>query len=149
MAATTGNTSPIFIGAANLTPVRINAANNNPDLSSTASIFQLVTGSTDGTRVDGVRFRNAQNIAASASSAMLHRIYWYNGSGMTNSNFRLVGEVATAAATRSNGVTVGATSIYTFDQPLIMGAGQSLWVSQSVYIGQQDQFDAMAFAGNY
>lgn len=149
MATTTGNTTPIFIGSANLTPVRITGANNTPDLSSTASVFQLVTAGTDGTRIDGIRFRNTANIAASASQATLHRVYFYNGQGLTNSNFRLIGEVATPAGTARTATNIGATSIYTFDQPLIIGSGQSVWVSQSLYGGPQDQFDAMAFAGNY
>lgn len=136
------NTVPIFTKAGNFTPARIAAANTAADGSGT--LVTLVTAATDGTRVDGVRFRNAQASAA-ASSNMVHRIFLTDTSG---ANPRLVGEVATAAATRSTSA-VGATSIFTFDQPLIMKSGQLLQVIQSVYAGAQDQVDAIAYAGDY
>ena len=134
------NTNPIFVKQGNIGVARIAAANTASDGSGT--LVTLVTSSVDGTRIDGVRFRNSQATAA-ASSAMVHRIFWYNGV-----NYRLVGEVATAAATRSTSA-VGATSIYTFDQPLLLKTGESVLVCQSVYAGVQDQFDACAFAGDY
>jgi len=136
------NTSPIFIRQGNFTPARLVAANTASDGSGT--IYTVVTAAVDGTRVDGVRFRNSQATAA-ASSAMVHRIYLSNTSG---SNYRLIGEVVTAAATRSVSA-VGATSVFTFDQPIIMQSGQIMAVSQSVYVGVADQFDAVAFAGDY
>jgi hypothetical protein len=76
---------------------------------------------------------------------MVHRIFLTDASGTTPT---LVGEVATATATRSVSA-VGATSIFTFDQPLIMKSGQLLRVIQSVYAGAQDRFDAFAYAGDY
>jgi hypothetical protein len=136
------NTSPIFILSGNNTPARITGATTTSDGSITTNLVTIVTASLDGTRVDGVRFRNSQTTAA-ASSNMVHRIFWYNGV-----NYRLVGEVATAAATRTTSV-IGATSIYTFDQPIILKTGESLLVGQSVFAGAQDQFDAQAFAGNF
>jgi hypothetical protein len=136
------NTSPIFISRGNILPARIAAANTASDGS--GSLVTLVTGSTDGTRVDGVRFRNSQ-LTAAASSNMVHRIFLSNTSG---SNYRLIGEIATAAATRSV-TAIGSTSIFTFDQPIIMLSGQIMAVCQSVYAGVQDQFDACPFAGDY
>jgi hypothetical protein len=76
---------------------------------------------------------------------MVHRIFI---NSTTGSNNRLVGEVATSAATRSV-TAVGSTSIFTFDQPIILLSGQSMLVGQSVYAGAQDQFDALAYAGDY
>lgn len=136
------NTSPIFIKQGNFTPARLVLANTASDGSGT--IYTVVTAAIDGTRVDGVRFRNSQATAA-ASSAMVHRIYLSDTGG---ANYRLIGEVATATATRSVSA-VGATSVFTFDQPIIMKSGQIMAVSQSVYAGVQDQFDAVAFAGDY
>lgn len=136
------NTVPIFTKQGNFTPARITAANTAADGS--GSLVTLVTAATDGTRVDGVRFRNAQASAA-ASTAMMHRIFLSDTSG---ANYRLIGEVATAAATRSNTVA-GATSVFTFDQPIIMKSGQIMAVCQSAYAGAQDQFDAIAYAGDY
>ncbi len=136
------NTTPIFIKQGNFTPARIAAANTASDGSGT--LVTLVTAATDGTRVEGVRFRNAQ-VTPAASTAMMHRIFLSNTSG---TNFRLIGEVAVAAATRSNTVA-GATSIFVFDYPIIMLSGQIISVCQSAYAGAQDQFDACAFAGDF
>jgi len=142
MAANTANTSPIFTNKGNFFPVRLTY--NNPASDGSGTVSTLVTAGVDGTRVDGVRFRNSQVVAA-ASSAMVHRIYI---SGTAGTNYRLIGEVATATATR-NTTTVGATSLFTFDQPIIMLSGQLLGVNQSVYAGAQDQFDAVAYASDY
>jgi len=136
------NTTPIFITQGNFTIGRIAAANTASDGSGT--LVTVVTAGTNGTRVDGMRFRNAQ-ITAAASSAMVHRIFLTDTAG---ANPRLVGEVATATATRST-TAVGAASIYTFDQPIIMKSGQIMSVCQSVYASAADQFDACAFAGDY
>ena len=137
------NTSPIFIKQGNFTPARLTTANTASDGSGT--LFTVVTSGIDGTRIDGVRFRNSQASSATASSNMVHRIFI---NSTTGSNNRLVGEVATSAATRST-TAVGATSIFTFDQPIILLSGQSMLVGQSIYAGAQDQFDALAYAGDY
>jgi hypothetical protein len=136
------NTSPIFVIQGNFTPARITTANTGSDGSGT--ITTLVTAGASGSRVDGVRFRNSQSSSV-ASSAMVHRIFL---SDITGSNYKLIGEVATATATRST-TAIGATSIYTFDQPIIMQSGSLMGVCQSVYVGNQDQFDALAYVGNY
>jgi hypothetical protein len=78
---------------------------------------------------------------------MVHRIFITDISGLATTN-RLIGEIATPLATRSL-TAIGATSIFTFDQPIIMKAGQIMSVSQSAFAGVQDQFDACAFAGDY
>ena len=136
------NTIPIFTKQGNFTPARIAAANTASDGSGT--LVTLVTAVTDGTRVDGVRFINSQATAA-ASGAKVLRIFLTDTGGI---NPRLIGEVAMAAATRSTTV-IGATSIYTFDQAIIMKSGQLISVCMSVYAGAQDQTDANAYAGNY
>jgi hypothetical protein len=136
------NTNPIFTLTGNFLPVRLSAGNTASDGSGT--IYTIVTAGTDGTRVDGVRFRNSQVVAA-VSTAMVHRIFL---SGTAGTGHRLVGEVATGAATR-NVSTIGATSLFVFDQPIIMQPGQVMSVAQSAYAGAQDQFDAIAYASNY
>lgn len=136
------NTTPIFILSANVGTARITGANTTSDASSTTNLVTLVTAGADGTRVDAVRFRNSQATAAT-SSAMVHRVFYLVG-GV----YRLISEVATLAATRST-TAVGATSIITFDLPIFIPSGGSLVVGQSVYAGAQDQFDAIAYAGNY
>ena len=136
------NTAPIFTKQGNFTPARLVAANTASDGSGT--IYTIVTSAVDGTRVDGVRFRNSQ-VTAAASSNMVHRIYLSDTGG---TNYRLIGEVATGTATRSASA-IGAASLFTFDQPIIMKANQIMAVSQSVYAGAQDQFDAIAYASDY
>ncbi len=136
------NITPIFTKQGNFTPARIAAANTAADGSGT--LVTLVTAVIDGTRVDGVRFINSQATAA-ASGAKVLRIFLTDTGGI---NPRLIGEVAMTAATRSTTV-IGATSIYTFDQAIIMKSGQLMSVCMSVYAGAQDQTDAIAYAGDY
>jgi hypothetical protein len=138
------NVDPIFVIQGNFAPGRIAAANTASDGS--GALVTIVTSAADGTRVDGVRFRNSA-ATATTSGAMQHRIFLSNTAG---TNFRLIGEVATpAGATRATATNIGATSIYTFDQPIIMKSGQIMSVCQSVYAGAGDQTDACAFAGDY
>jgi hypothetical protein len=136
------NTTPIFIKQGNFTIGRIAAANTASDGSGT--LVTLVTATTDGTRVDGVRFINSQATAA-ASGLKILRMFLTDTGG---ANPRLIGEVSMPAATRST-IAIGATAIYTFDQPIIMKSGQIMSVCMSVYAGVQDQTDACAFAGDY
>jgi len=136
------NQKPIFILKGNFKPARIAAANTASDGS--GALVALVTSATDGTRVDGVRFINSQATAA-ISGAKVLRIFISDTLG---ANFRLIGEVAMLTATRST-TAIGATAIYTFDQPVIMLSGQVISVCMSVYAGPQDQTDACAFAGDY
>jgi hypothetical protein len=138
------NTTPIFVKQGNVGTARIAAANTASDGSGT--LVNLVTSAVDGTRVDGVRFRNSQ-ATPTTSSLMVHKIFLTDTSG---NNPRIIGEVQTpAGGNRAAAGTVGATSIYTFDQPIIMLSGQIMKVCQSVFAGVQDQFDACAFAGDY
>ena len=143
MATNNANTNPIFVNQGNFTPARIAAANNASDGSGT--LETVVTASTDGTRVDGIRFINSQATAA-AAGAKQYRIFLSDTLG---ANPRLIGEVAAAAATRNNTTVIGQTAIYTFDQPIIMQSGQIMSVIQSIFLGGQDQTDACAFANNF
>ena len=139
------NTSPIFTLTPNVGTARIATATTASDGSGAQQ--PLVLGGVNGTRVDAVRFRNSQ-IAASGSTSMVHRIFYAPTVATGSATSRLVGEVATGNATRTP-AAIGATSIYVFDQPLIMASGSILHVCQSAYGGVQDQFDAQAFAGDY
>ena len=136
------NTTPIFIKQGNFTAGRIAAANTASDGS--GSLVTVVTATTDGTRVDGVRFINSQASAALSGAKVLRMFLSDN----TGANYRLIGEVAMGTATRST-TAIGATAIYTFDQPIVMVSGQIMAVCMSVYAGVQDQTDACAFAGDY
>jgi hypothetical protein len=142
MAANTSNSIPIFTNRGNFFPARIISANTASDGSS--NIFPVVTGTTDGTRVDGVRFINSQ-VSLAAAAAKVFRIYL---SDTTGANYRIIGEVASGAVTRSASA-IGQTAIYTFDQPIILRLGQIMAVSQSVFASVAEQTDAIAFAGDY
>lgn len=139
------NLTPIFIGNSNFTPTRISGSNTASDGS--GNVYTLVTSHSSGSRVDGVRFRNSQASAA-ASTAMVHRIFYAPDGSAGSGSLRLIGEVATPAATRSTSA-VGATSIFTFDYPVLMPSGSFIYVCQSAYVGVQDLTDAVAFAGNF
>jgi len=136
------NTSPIFT----ITPVigraRLTGANTTRDASSTTNLVSLITGGTNGTRVDSITFRSAQATAA-ASSAMVGRVFLYDGT-----NYRLVSEVAIATATASN-TAVGAAQMISFSGGLVLPVNYQLFVGISVYAGGQDQFDVIALAGNF
>jgi len=136
------NIAPIFIKQGNFTPGRIAAANTASDGS--GALVTVVTATTDGTRVDGIRFINSQATAAASGAKVLRTFL----SDTLGANFRLIGEVAMATATRSTTV-IGATAVITFDSPIIMKSGQILSVCMSVYVGAADQTDACAFAGDY
>ena len=136
------NTTPIFLKQGNFTPARIAAANTASDGS--GALVTLVTAAVDGTRVDGVRFINSQATAA-AAAAKVFRIFLSDTGG---ANYRLIGEVAAGAVTRS-ATAIGQTVAYTFDQPIIMLSGQIMAVCQSVYGSAADQTDAIAYAGDY
>jgi hypothetical protein len=142
MAENSANTIPIFINKGNILPGRIAAANTASDGS--GALVAIVTAAVDGTRIDGVRFTNSQATAA-AAAAKVWRIFL---SDATGNNFKIIGEIAVATATRSTTV-VGQTTVYAFDQPIIMHSGQIMSVCQSVYGGVADQTDAVAYAGNY
>jgi hypothetical protein len=136
------NTTPIFILSGNFTPGRIAAANTASDGS--GALVTIVTAGSNGTRVDGVRFINSQ-VSLAAAAAKVWRIFLSDTGG---ANPRIIGEVVSAAVTRSASVA-GQTATYTFDQPIIMKSGQIMTVVQSVYTTAADQTDACAFAGDY
>jgi hypothetical protein len=135
------NTTPIFIKQGNLTPVRIITANSN-NSGSTGTLYDVVTATTDGTRVDGIRFINA-GTALVASAAT--RINIFNTVGAT---IRIVGQVLMPAATRT-ATALGATAIYTFDQPIMLKTGEKISVTSTNWATTADDIDACAFAGDY
>ena len=138
----TANFSPVFTITPNSVPTSVAAANTASDGS--GAVVTLVTAGTNGTRVDQVTVRNGQATAA-ASSAMVCRVFLSDAAG---ANFKVVGEVALATATRSITV-IGATSTITFSPAIVMKSGQLLSVAQSVYAGAQDLNSYIAYSGDY
>lgn len=135
------NTSPIFVLTGNLQPARIAAANT--DNSGGGTLVTLVTAGSNGTRVDGIRFNNS---GSSTTASTATRINMFITSG---ANIRLVGQVLFPAGTLKSATNLGATAIYTFDQPLIMQTGEVLSVTSTNWASVADNIDACAFSGDY
>lgn len=135
------NTSPIFVLTGNLQPARIAAANT--DNSGGGTLVTLVTAGSNGTRVDGIRFNNS---GSSTTASTATRINMFITSG---ANIRLVGQVLFPAGTLKSATNLGATAIYTFDQPLIMQTGEVLSVTSTNWASANDNIDACAFSGDY
>ena len=146
------NTNPIFTKQGNFKPVTITAANTSNTGTTTAfgtDVFVLVTAATDGTRVDGVRFRNSGTTALNASAATRFCIFLTDTSSAIATN-KLIGEVTQAAGTTRSATVIGATSIFTFDQPIIMLSGQIMSVTSTNWASAgADNTVALAYASDY
>ena len=136
------NTEPIFTLTPNIGMAEVAAANTESD--GTGDLVTLFTAGAYGSRVEYVKYSNAQSVAA-ASSAMVVRIFVTDTGGI---NPRLIGEAALAAATRTVAV-IGATGTITFTGGLNLASGQLLKCIQSVYAGAQDLMHFVAVGGNY
>jgi hypothetical protein len=135
------NTTPIFVLTGNLQPSRIAAANT--DNSGGGTLVTLVTAGSNGSRVDGIRFNNS-GATTTASTATRINMFVVNGA-----TIRLVGQVLFPAGTLKSATNLGATAIYTFDQPLILQSGEVLSVTSTNWASSADNIDCCAFAGDY
>lgn len=136
------NTLPIFTLTPNIGLTSLAAANTASDGSGT--LATLFTAGSNGSRVERLRFRNAQ-ITAAASSAMVIRFFITDTGG---ANPKLLYEIALATATRSVSV-VGAGGTHEFQNGLIIPSGTLIKVCQSVYAGAQDLMHYVAEGGDY
>lgn len=135
------NTTPIFILRGNYTPARIAAANS--DNSGGGTLVDLVTGGTDGSRIDGIRFNNA---GSSTTASTATRINIFHTTGAT---IRLIGQLLFPAGTLKTATNLGATAIYTFDYPIILESGEKISVASTNWATSADNIDACAFAGDF
>lgn len=135
------NTTPIFVLTGNLQPAKIQTFNT--DNSGSGTLVTLVTAGSNGTRVDGIRFNNS-GASTTASTATRINIFLTSGA-----NIRLVGQVLFPAGTAKSATNLGATAIYTFDQPLIMQSGQVLSVTSTNWATAADNIDCCPFAGDF
>lgn len=135
------NQKPIFIKQGNFTPARIAAANT--DNSGAGTLVDVVTATTDGTRVDGIRCNNA---GASTTASVATRINIFLTVG---ANIRLIGQLLLPAGATKSGTVLGATAIYTFDQPIILKSGEKISVTSTNWTTIADNTDVCAFAGDY
>lgn len=137
-------TSPIFVATANIGFARPTAANTASDGSGTVGtdIFNLVTGTTNGTRIDRISIKNSQ-VTAAASTALVVRFFLTDATG---NNSRLIEEVALPSATRSTSA-IGASAAIFFPGGLFIKSGQILRCTVSVYAAAS-QVDIVAFGGD-
>ena len=136
------NTTPIFTLTPNIGLASVAAANTASDGSGT--LVTLFTAGASGSRVERIRYHNAQATAA-ASSAMVIRFFITDTGG---ANPKLLDEVALATATRSVSA-VGATGTLSFSNGLFIPSGTIIKVIQSVYAGAQDLMHYVAEGGDY
>ena len=135
------NTTPIFILQGNFTPARIAAANS--DNSGGGTLVDLVTAGANGARVDGIRFNNS-GTTTTASTATRVNIFHVAGATIRN-----IGQMLFPAGGTKSATVLGATAIYTFDQPIILKAGEKISVASTNWATVADNIDACAFAGDY
>jgi len=138
----TANVNPIFTLTPKIGIALVAAANTASDGS--GALVTLFTAGANGSRIERIRYQNAQ-AAAAASSAMVVRIFITDTGG---ANPTLLAEVAISAATRTVAV-VGAGGIYNFANGLVMPSGTLIKVIQSVYAGVQDLMHYVAEGGDY
>lgn len=137
------NINPLFPLTGASYGVLINAANTAADGSGT--LFDLLVGSTNGTRVDGVII-SSHSASLGAYAAKVVRIFITNNSG---ANPLMLYEITMVAATRS-ATLKGAAQTFFFDKTLVLASGQKLQVCQSVYGSALDASSVIAFAaGNF
>jgi hypothetical protein len=114
------NTAPVFTDTPHMGLVMINTANTNRD--GTGSLGDVITGTTDGTRVDRVVIK-----AGGTTTNGMVRVYLYNGT-----NTMLWDEVFVPAITASNTAVTFKSTIQSPDlmSPLIvLASGQKIQVS--------------------
>ena len=139
-------TNPNFTFTPRATTSRIAAANVARDGSGTIGttlISSFVAGAS-GSRLDFITFTSSQATAA-ASSLRICRVFLTDTSGL---NPRIISEVSLPAVTASN-TAIGATATITFTNGLVIGSGQIVYTTQSVYAGVADQTDVLARGGDF
>jgi hypothetical protein len=124
------------------TGVSTGTANTASDGS--GSMATIFTAGTNGSRIERIRYTNAQ-LAAAVSSALVLKFFVTDVNG---ANPILIQEVAVPAATRTV-ASPGAGGSYTFPNGLIIPFGTLLKVAQSVYAGVQDLMHFAVEGGDY
>jgi len=131
------NIYPIFTLTPHIGQVRISTANTNRD--GTGTLGDVITGTTNGTRVDRVRI-----MATGTTTAGMVRFYLWDGT-----NNRLWRELAVTAITPSATVLGYANEILTPDtqSPLLVLPSSSWTLRASTH--NAETFDIVAHGGDY
>lgn len=135
-------TTPVFVGTPRVANVRINAANTTPDASVTTNITDLVTGASNGTRVERITINHAPSTATTACTAGMIRFYH-----IVSSTYRLLKQIAVTATTPSASATTWNTEWSRSDgQPLlVLTSGEKLAVATQI----AEPFDVSAYVGDF
>ena len=143
------NTKPIFI----LTPnrginggVRITGANTTRDLSSTTNAVILLSGGTDGTRVEAIDWNHSSS-GVTASVATVGRLFQCSDTSFSNP--RILREISLPAITPNQTAVIGQTLTMTFTTPLFLPPGYSLVVTIGTAQSAGNYYDVIAYSGNY
>lgn len=143
------NTAPIFI----LTPnrgvnggARITGINTTRDLSVTTNAVILLSGGTDGSRIDAIDWNHSSS-GATASVATIGRLFQCSDNNFSNP--RLLREISLPAITPNQTATVGQTQTMSFTSPIILPAGFSLVVTIGTAQSAGNYYDVIAYGGNY
>lgn len=134
--------NPQFAATPRATISRIAAANTARDGSGT--LVTSFTAGASGSRLDFITFTSSQ-ATAGASALRICRVFLTDTSGL---NPRIISEVSLPAVTASN-TAIGATATITFTNGLVIGAGQIVQTTQSVYGGAADATDVIARGGDF
>jgi hypothetical protein len=124
------NTTPIFTLTPIVAVVQISTANTNRD--GTGTMGTLLTGATDGTRIEAIKIK-----ATGTTTAGMVRIFYYDGT-----NVRLLGEVPIAAVTPS--ATLPAYEA-TIPFKMVVPSAKEIRVSTE----KAETFNVFAIGGNY
>jgi hypothetical protein len=139
----TANTEPIFTKTPRI-GLGLSTGTGNTASDGSGSLADIFTAGTNGSRIERIRYSNAQ-LAAAASSALVLRFFITDTNGL---NPKLLCEVSLPVATRTVAV-VGAGGSYTFANGLVIPAGTKIQVGQSVYTGVQDLLHFVVEGGDY
>lgn len=123
-----------FVQSGQMKPVRYGTANTDRSGQTGSFSAALVTGATEGTRIQRIQF-----IAEGTTTAGMIRVFSNNGTAVS-----LVGEVAVTAVTPSNSV-VAWTGQLTFPEPFIVNSGKTLVFTPSI----GEMFVGIPFAADY
>lgn len=137
------NTNPIFVSVPNANPASISVSLTNASrVGSSASMVSLISGGTNGTRIEGVIFTALE---ATTSGCILIYESTSGGASPSASALILVGEVQISSGTSSTTV-VGFTSAWTpAVTPFTLASGNYLWYAVTV----NKKFSAKPIAGDF
>lgn len=154
MAVNTANTRPIYTNAANITPaswLSSTTANVKSDGTGTVGtdMLKVVTGGTDGTRIEKLRFCPTASTAATATTASMIRVFYSTvGSGATtNANTFLIAEVPAPAQTADQ--TTTATNYIEIPLGLVITSAGFIHFSMHHAAAANTAWQCIPFATNY